>query len=89
MFGLFGFGRKARRGRMAAFEARAEAAYAAMYDAPSYLAKDRKDDASMWLARAIDDAKALNLNNEVLRLTARRDHIRAVYDRQFRYAGRR
>jgi hypothetical protein len=88
LFGRFRFSRKTGRRRMADFEARAEAAYAAMYDAPPYLAKDHKDDASMWLSRAIDEAKALNLNNEVLRLTARRDHIRAVYDRQFRYAGR-
>jgi hypothetical protein len=70
---------------MKALEARAEAAYAAMYDAriPS-VAKDFKDDACGFLYAAIRMAEALGLDVEAARLTACVAHIRAVWNSQFR-----
>ena len=67
-------------------EARAEAAYAAMYDArlPG-VAKDFRDDACGFLYQAIRMAEALGLAAEAARLTAQIAHIRAVWNSQFRF----
>jgi hypothetical protein len=65
-------------------EKRAEAAYDAMYDASSSMAKDCFDDARSSFAKAIDLAKRAGLEDEVTRLTTRRDHIVSVYNSQFR-----
>jgi hypothetical protein len=71
---------------MQALEARAEAAYAAMYDArPSSVAKDFKDDACGLLYQAIRMAEALGLAEDAARLNARVAHIRAVWNCQFRF----
>ena len=65
----------------------AEAAYDAMYDARPYGVRDCFDDACGYLSEAISVAKRAGLDDEVTRLTARRDHIITVYDRQFRGIG--
>jgi hypothetical protein len=69
---------------MVEFERRADAAYAAMYDAPSHNEKDFKDDALFYLARAIEIARAIGLSEEVERLQKRSDGIMGVYSNQFR-----
>ncbi len=69
---------------IARFEALAEQAYSTMYDTRDHNVKDCFDDALYNLARALDIAQMRGLANEVVRLTKRRDHIRAVYDSQFR-----
>ena len=65
-------------------EAKAETAYSAMYDAPSWDQKDLKDDALFYLARALEIAEALGLDDDASRLKARVDNIMGVYDSQFR-----
>jgi hypothetical protein len=65
----------------------AEAAYDAMYEARPYGVRDCFDDACGYLSEAISVAKRAGLDDEVTRLTARRDHIITVYDRQFRGIG--
>ena len=62
----------------------AEAAYDAMYEASPSSAKDCFDDARGFLNKAIDMAKRAGLEDEMARLTARRDHIVSVYHSQFR-----
>jgi len=74
--------------KMKDFEARAEAAYAAMYEARSYEEKDFKDDACSFLARAAEIADALGRDADAARLRARTDQIMSVYNSQFRYIGR-
>lgn len=74
--------------RMADMEAKAEKAYDAMYDAASHNVKDCCEDACLFLAEAITIANKLGLAEEAARLAARKDHIRAVYNSQFRYVGR-
>jgi hypothetical protein len=76
------------REAMADYERRAEAAYAAMYDAPSWDEKDLKDDALFYLARALEIAEALGLAEDAARLKKRSDNIMGVYNSQFRYIGR-
>lgn len=66
------------------FEQKAESAYAEMYDAEPWNQKDLKDDALSFLARAIDVAEALGLEEDAARLRARVDNIVRVYDSQFR-----
>jgi hypothetical protein len=66
----------------------AEAAYDAMYDAKPQRAKDYYEDACSYFAKAIDAAKRGGLEDEVTRLTRRRDHVAAVFDHQFRGVGR-
>jgi hypothetical protein len=73
---------------MEAFEVRAEAAYAAMYDAAPHNVKDYYDDTCLYFAEAIQIADALGLSVEAARLRARTNHIEAVYNHQFRYVGR-
>jgi hypothetical protein len=65
-------------------EQRAETAYAAMYEAPSWDEKDLKDDALFYLARAIEVAEALDLAEDAARLKARVENIMGVYNSQFR-----
>lgn len=69
---------------MARFEAMAEEAYTRMYDARDLNVKDCVEDALYNLARALDIAEMRGLTQDVARLAKRRDHIRAVYDSQFR-----
>jgi hypothetical protein len=64
------------------WERRAEAAYAEMYEARR--AKEPYEDACFAFARAIGAAQRLGLNDEVARLSRRVEHIRAVYNSQFR-----
>jgi hypothetical protein len=73
---------------IAQFEALAEAAYSAMYEARPHNVKDCYEDAGAHFQRAIDIAKAKGLADAAERLTRRRDHVAAVYNSQFRYAGR-
>jgi hypothetical protein len=73
---------------MARYEAKAEEAYAAMYDAAPHNVKDHYEDACLYLNRAIEIAKTQGLDAEVGRLAARVEHVTAVYNSQFRYVGR-
>jgi hypothetical protein len=73
---------------MREWETRAEAAYAAMYDAASHAVKDLKDEALLCLARATEIAEALDRIEDAKRLRARSENIAAVYNSQFRYVGR-
>lgn len=66
------------------YEQRAEAAYSAMYEAASHDVKDLKDDASFFLARAVEVAEALGLPEEARRLRERSANISGVYASQFR-----
>lgn len=70
---------------IARLEALAEEAYTAMYDARR--PKDYAEDALLNLRRAIDIAEDGGDQAEVERLTKRHDHIRAVYNSQFRWNG--
>jgi carboxylesterase type B len=76
------------KAEMADYEARAEAAYAAMYDAAPHNVKDHYEDAYTCLAQAIQIATGLGLADEVARLKDRRKEVEAVYNHQFRYVGR-
>ena len=60
-------------------EQSAETAYSAMYDAQPWDEKDLKDEALVYLMRAIEVAEALGLNGDVRRLKARVDKIMGVY----------
>ena len=63
----------------------AEAAYDAMYDPrPGMVAKMHYEDASMYFYRAAEAARSLGLNEDAIRLEQRRDHVRKVYNSQFR-----
>ena len=73
---------------MADDEDRAEAAYAAMYDAEPRACKDLKDDACFYLSRAIAAAKAAGRHGDAARLRERLDHVTRVYNSQFRGVGR-
>jgi hypothetical protein len=64
------------------WERRAEEAYAEMYEARR--AKEPYEDACFAFARAIEAAQRLGLNEEAARLERRVEHIRAVYNSQFR-----
>lgn len=69
---------------MARFEAMAEEAYTKMYDARDHNVKECVEDALYNLARALDIAEMRGLSDDVQRIKKRRDHIRAVFDSQFR-----
>ncbi|MGH6982514.1 MAG: hypothetical protein ACREFC_15035 [Stellaceae bacterium] len=75
------------RDEMAKFEALAEAAYGAMYDAPPRGVKDFYDDARSHFTAAIAAAERAGLAADAARLAARRDHVTAVYNSQFRGVG--
>jgi len=70
------------RAQLDAWERRAEAAYSEMYEARR--AKEPYEDACFAFARAIEAAQRLGLDEEVSRLNRRVEHIRAVYNSQFR-----
>jgi len=55
-------------------EARAEAAYAAMYDAADHDQKGLKDDALLYLAHAVQIAEALGLEADAAAQGARDQH---------------
>jgi hypothetical protein len=74
--------------QIAEWEARAEAAYAAMYDAPDHDQKDLKDDALLYLGHAVKIAEALGLEADAARLKARKTNIMGVWNSQFRPARR-
>jgi hypothetical protein len=69
---------------MARYEALAEEAWSAMYEAAPYSVKDYYDDARLYLNKAIALASGADLE----RLTARSQHFVAVYNSQFRYVRR-
>ena len=69
-------------------ERQAEAAYTAMYDATPLQAKDFFEDACLYFARAIEAARRAGMADEANRLEQRRNHVREVYDSQFRWVGR-
>lgn len=69
---------------MAEYEQIAETAYTQIYDARPWDEKDLKDDALFYLARAIEVADALSLEDDAARLRARVDKIMGVYNSQFR-----
>ncbi|MEJ0067821.1 MAG: hypothetical protein WDO24_02735 [Pseudomonadota bacterium] len=60
----------------------AEEAYDRMYDAPR--PRDEYEGASKYFHQAIQEAQRLGLDDEVARLTQRSDHVRKIYDSQFR-----
>jgi hypothetical protein len=66
------------------WERKAEAAYAALYDAESWNQKDLKDDAFFYLARALEIAEQLGLSEDAERLRKRGENILGVWDSQFR-----
>lgn len=59
-----------------------------MYEAAPHNVKDYYEDASRFIAEAADLARKLGLADEARRLVARGEHYDAVYNHQFRYAGR-
>jgi hypothetical protein len=69
-------------------EASAEAAYTAMYDAAPHNVKDCYEDAMLHLHEAQQLAEKAHMRGEAARLKGRSEHIRNVYDRQFRNVGR-
>ena len=64
-------------------EALAEAAYDRMYDAAR--PKDAYDDACDYFSDAIELARRVGLEDEAARLSARKAHVTAVYNSQFRW----
>ncbi len=72
---------------MTKFERLAEAAYDAMYDARPRAAKEFYDEARTCFVQAVDAAKRAGLAGEAARLTARMEHVIAVYNHQFRGVG--
>jgi len=68
-------------------EALAEAAYDAMYEATPAMGKHHYENACGNLAKAIEAARRAGVEIEVVRLTARLDHIMSVFDHQFRGIG--
>ena len=70
------------RAELEEWERRAEAAYSEMYEARR--AKEPYEDACFAFARAIEAARRLGLKEEVARLSRRVEHVRAVYNSQFR-----
>jgi len=81
---MIGVKQPPKRELMLQYELKAEAAYSAMYDAEPWNEKDLKDDALFYLARAIEVADALGLEEESARLKARVGNIMGVYNSQFR-----
>jgi len=71
---------------MVRFEALAEAAHEAMYEARLRGAKGCYEEACAHFAGAIDAAQRAGLHEEASRLKRRRDHVSRVYNSQFRYS---
>ena len=66
-------------------EAKAEAAYDAMYEAPRHDVKDYHEDTQMYFERAALLAEEQGLVDEADRLRKRALHVHAVFTSQFRY----
>jgi len=64
-----------------------EAAYEAMYDALPHQVKDLYDDACAHFRKAIAQARDAANPADAARLTARLEHIAAVFNGQFRGIG--
>jgi len=75
------------RKEIARREALAEAAYDEMYDASRHRVKECYEDAMGYLMEAIALAEKARLSRTAARLRARKEHIRNVYNDQFRYVG--
>ena len=73
---------------LAELEGKAEAAYAAMYDARPYSVKDCYEDSCLYFHRAIEVAQRAGLADEAARLRQRVEHVGKVYNNQFRGVGR-
>ncbi|MGH6872741.1 MAG: hypothetical protein ACREHE_14665 [Rhizomicrobium sp.] len=73
---------------LARCEALAEKAWSQMYEAAPHNVKDYYEDASLYIAQALQIARKLGLKDESVRLAARGAHYDAVFNSQFRYAGR-
>ena len=71
---------------MVRFEALAEAAHEAMYEARLRGAKGCYEEARSHFASAIEAAQRAGLHEEATRLKRRRDHVARVYNSQFRYS---
>jgi hypothetical protein len=71
---------------MVRFEALAEAAHEAMYEARLRGAKGCYEEARAHFAGAIEAAQRAGLHEEAARLKRRRDHVARVYNSQFRYS---
>jgi hypothetical protein len=69
---------------IARFEALAEEAMSAIYDARGADVRAALEDARYNIERAIDIARMRGLTGEVERLTKRRDRIQATYDARFK-----
>lgn len=68
-------------------ESLAEAAYEAMYDARPPMAKAHYEDALLYLGKALAEAERIADVAATQRLKLRSDHIRNVFDHQFRGVG--
>ena len=71
---------------MVRFEALAEAAHEAMYEARLRGARGCYEEARSHFASAIEAAQRAGLHEEATRLKRRRDHVARVYNSQFRYS---
>jgi hypothetical protein len=71
---------------MVRFEALAEAAHEAMYEARLRGARGCYEEARSHFAGAIEAAQRAGLHEEAARLKRRRDHVARVYNSQFRYS---
>ena len=71
------------RVEIAKLEALAEGAYDRMYDASR--PKDAFEDACDYFSDAIELARRVGLEDEAARLSARKAHVTAVYNSQFRW----
>ena len=69
---------------IARFEALAEEAMSAIYDARGSDVRAALEDARYNIERAIDIAKMRGLTAEIERLTRRRERIQAAYDARFK-----
>jgi len=69
---------------IARFEALAEEALSAIYDARGADVRAALEDARYNIERAVDIARMRGLTGEIARLTKRRDRIQAAYDTRFK-----
>ena len=69
---------------IARFEALAEEAMSAIYDARGANVRAALEDARYNIERAIDIARMRGLKAEIERLSKRRDRIQAAYDARFK-----
>ena len=72
---------------VAKHERLAEAAYDAMYEANARSAKVCYEDAALQFTLAIKAANRSGMTEEALRLKHRMEHVRNVYNHQFRGIG--